>query len=229
MRKFYIAGLALVAVLAFGALSAGSAFASEEKPELLIGKVTVTAEKELNGTGEIELIDAKTPLGEASVLCSGVLMGNVLSGGKTGEITSVLSLTGVAVTEAAPLACTNVKNCAEPLVFAENMPWATETVFMAPPRPWKWLLQILGKPGWHVECMTLKISDVCTASGASPFPGFLLENMTGGVLLAVFLRTETEEEKSQTECTLSKEKTGYVNSDEESGTLESGTSELEIS
>jgi hypothetical protein len=227
MRKFYIAGLALGAVVAFGALSAGSAFASEEKPELLIGKAAVTAEKELNGKGEIELVDAKTPLGEAAVLCSGQLMGVVLAGGKTGEVTSVLSLTGAAVTEASALACTNIKNCAEPLLFPVNLPWATELQFMAPPRPWKWLDVILGKPGWHVECMTLKVSDVCTAVEATP-AGLLLENMTGGVLLAVSLRTETEEEKTQVECTLSKEKTGYVNSDEESGTVESGTSELEI-
>jgi hypothetical protein len=228
MRKFYIAGLALVAVLAFGALSAGSAFASEEKPELLIAKAAVTAEKEFSGTGEIELIDTKTPLGEASVLCSGELMGVVLSGGKTDEITSVLSLTGAAVTEASPLLCTNVKNCAEPLVFPVNLPWATEIVFMAPPAPWKWLDLILGKPGWHVECMTLKVSDVCTGVEAKP-AGLLLENMAGGVLLGVFLKEETVNEGTQAECTLSKEKTGLVNSDEESGTLKSGTSELEIS
>ncbi len=232
MRKFYIAALALVAVLAFGVLSASSVFASETAPELLINKAAVTAEKELNGSGELELIDTKTLLGEVAVKCSGILMGNVLTGGKEGETTSLLNLAGTEeITSTKQLTCTNIKNCAEPLAYAVNLPWKWSLEYMAPPRPWKWLFVYLSPVhvGWHVECMSLKVTDECTAQESRPRPGFLLENMTGGILLGVFLRTETEEEKSSASCTSGTSESGFVSASEEGGQLESGTSELEVS
>lgn len=231
MKKHYGLALALFAVLAFSAISVGSALASETEPELLVNKNKTTAVTEVNGTGELELTDLKAVLGvAASVKCSGVVMSTVAVGGKTGEVTSVLSLTGAEVTEANPLVCTNVKNCAEPLVWPVNLPWPMKFEFMAT-SPWKVLL-VLGSsshlPGWTVNCMSLKLTDTCAAE-ATTLPGLLIENMTGGVLLGVFLQVELEEEALEALCSLPGEKTGDVSSVEESGTLTSGTSELEVS
>lgn len=231
MGKHYGLAAVLSAMLTLSGVGACSALASETEPELLVNKGKVTAVTEVNSTGELELTDLKAVLGvAASVKCSGVIMGTVAVGGKTGEVTSVLSLEGTQVTEANPLVCTNVKNCAEPLLWPVDLPWPQKFEFMSA-SPWKTLL-VLGSstklPGWTVNCMSLKLTDTCSAEAAS-LPGLLVENMTGGVLLGVFLQAELEEEGLEGSCSLSKEKTADVNNVEESGTLTSGTSELEVS
>lgn len=102
---------------------------------------------------------------------------------------------------------------------------------MPPPRPWKWLRVFLAPihVGWDVECMSLKFSDECTAQAGRARSGDLLENMPDGIVLPEFLHLETVEEKSAASCTAGKSESGFVNSVEESGQLESGTSELEVS
>jgi hypothetical protein len=174
MRKFYMIGLALCAVLGFSVAAAASASAVEFLlAEWLVNGSPITTSQNTNTEGELLLEDEKATLGlKAMVLCSGVLHGTI---GPNGEdtITGVLSLTGVEISatqlSGEALSCEGQENCVEPLVWAAHLPWNTLLELMVEGTETFFVDLILnsgaGEPGWEVECMgTLgKPTDECKA------------------------------------------------------------------
>jgi hypothetical protein len=86
MRKFQIVGLAVFAVLAFGALSVASATAA---PKLLLNGSNTTELKLTEITGEL-LIEDKAE--KVDLLCSSVSDIDVAAGGESFEINEILML-----------------------------------------------------------------------------------------------------------------------------------------
>jgi hypothetical protein len=156
MRKIQIIGLALVAIFAFSAIAAASAFAA---PEWLFNGLTFTGKLAVLSAGTLLLEDLKGGLllEAASVNCTGTNTGAVESSA-AGEIAAIENI-----------ACTNEKNCPNPSATPVNLPWST-------------VLSLAGTPellidtatttagtkvvGWKVVCTG--ITDECTlASGKS--------------------------------------------------------------
>lgn len=190
MKKSQLVFVALVAMFAFGALTVESASAVTFLLALWLAKGVAVAESlAAEAEGELELIDDNAGGAgiSAAVLCSGNLDGTV-GPESLDEITEILAL-GVALELIETkelvepgLACTNVKLCEEPLVWADNLPWVTEVelvedagVFFA-----VLILPHVGAMtiGWHVWCMKniIGTEDLCTApEGAAQLT---LENAT---------------------------------------------------
>jgi hypothetical protein len=174
-------GLALLAIFAFSVVATATASAELFLlAEWLYNGATIPSELLVESSGELLLEDNKVPiLGKAMVLCSGILDGFV-GPGSADLITEVLTLGKVAISRTAlvgaALECVNQENCPEPLVWAVNLPWTTELELHEDPGPEEdYVVLILGKPGWEVECMGLGQTDTCTAETEA---GFLLDNTT---------------------------------------------------
>jgi hypothetical protein len=169
MKKRHLIGVALVAVFAFAALTAASASAvTFLLAELLVGGLPVTAELNVEGTGETEL--EETILGlKVVVLCSGIFDGTITTDGR-GKVSELLSLTGTAISlsplSGTALACTGDSNCgATAEVWAINLPWnsvvelmeeGTEVFFAG-----LGLSSGAGDPGYEILCAN-GTSDTCT-------------------------------------------------------------------
>jgi hypothetical protein len=201
MKKIHLMGLAMFAVFAFGAIAASSAFAEDR---WLIDEVGVTTLTSVQTSGELLLIDLKTPIGVSEVQCSGILDGTVGPAGED-EITEVLTLAGLPYPhdnannelEGEGVPCTGILNCGEPLVWVYGLPWLTQ-------------LELVGSTfvddftsdnamkllGYEVECMTtiFKPVDLCEQELFSS----TLENMVAPE--SDVLGTISEE--SQANCTL---------------------------
>jgi len=181
MRKTHMLGLALLAIFAFSVVATATASAELFLlAEWLYNGATIPSELLVESMGELLLEDSKIPLlGKAVVLCMGYLDGFV-GPGSADLITEVLNLSkeSISTTGLSGLAleCTNQENCPEPLVWAVNLPWPTELELHEDPGPEEdYVVLILGKPGWEVECMGLSTSDTCTTEVEG---GFLLDNTT---------------------------------------------------
>jgi hypothetical protein len=169
MKKLHLLGVALVAVFAFAALTAASASAvTFLLAEWLVGGLPITAELNTEATGELEL--EETILGLKIVaLCSGTLLGTIGPNGLD-AVSELLSLAGVAISltglTGTALACTNVSNCPEPLVWAVHLPWESLLELMEEGTE-VFFADLLfssgaGNPGWEVECMGTTTTDECT-------------------------------------------------------------------
>jgi hypothetical protein len=201
MKKFQIMGVALVAVFAFCAFAAASAFAVN--PEWLIGGVAVLAATSVQTTGHILLTDTKAPIvTTATVECNGILDGTVNSEGKD-EITEVLTSTGTLIKPVTltstlvaenGLLCLGVKGCEgeDAEVWPDNLPWNTQLELLNG----QVVDHIFGngtdEPGWHVFCLVFGIgtSDLCEGLNYA-----LIENMLTGSendLLANFVEPPSE-------------------------------------
>ena len=179
MRKFHLLGLALLAVFAFSAAvtSAASAAVTFLLAEWLYNGVTVTGELLVESAGELELTDTKGFLGAAAtILCSGILDG-FIEPASLDLITELLNLSKEAISLTAlvglSLTCTNVTNCATPVVWAVHLPWLTEVELMEDPTGSGtnfFVVLILnsgaGAPGWYVQCKGVlgEPEDECTAT-----------------------------------------------------------------
>jgi hypothetical protein len=191
MKKFQIMGVALVAVFAFCAFAAASAFAVN--PEWLIGGVAVLAATSVQTLGKIRLADTKAPIiGEAAVECEGILDGNVNSEGKD-EITEVLAANGVTSIQSITLTkelvtgtlgtgllCTGTAGCegTDAEVWPDNLPWNTQLELLNG----QVVDHIFGngtdEPGWHIgDCLVFGVetSDLCEGLTYA-----LIENMLTG-------------------------------------------------
>jgi len=162
MRKIQIIGLALVAIFAFSAIAAASAFAA---PEWLFNGATFTGKLPVLSLGTLLLEDMKGGLflEAASVLCTGLDAG------------SVTAPASDEVTEITEIKCTNESGCPNPTATPINLPWttalslATDTIDTAK--------TTVGSKeiGWTVACTG--IADECSnASGIT-----LMENNSEGV------------------------------------------------
>jgi hypothetical protein len=133
MRKMQLLGVSLLALFAFGVLTAASASAAFLLAEWLLNGVAITANDVVEITGELLLEDNKVPLiGKSAVLCSGSFDGwvgpnsldwisEVLNVAK--EAISTTPLVGLALSCTAQTGCeTNTAVSVWPV----GLPWTTE-------------------------------------------------------------------------------------------------------
>jgi len=181
MRKIHTIGLALVAVFAFCAIAASSAFALSEW--LVDGaSVSSTAKVHVETTGSVVLADLSAGV---TVECTGSGLGMVWEGQGTIE-------------EAKATSCTTLAgSCGSPNAAAVHLPWNVEILLLEPADE-HYLLMLktsgAGEPGWEVTCFSI-FKDGCTTEAGEP----LTENMpleTVPDVLAIF------DQGSLANCTL---------------------------
>jgi len=202
MRKLQLLGVSLVAVFAFGVLTAASASAVVVTllAEWLVNGAAVANEQAVITEGTILLEDTQS-FGKADIECSGILDG-VVSVDGLDRISEVLLLDKVTVVGSTPLvgnsiACSsNNILCSAPLVWPVNLPWETLMELLEDGTEKFFAILIEGKPGWYVECSGTvgKPTDECTA----PTNGVVELSLEGGsLLLGKFSEpfTELAEEK----------------------------------
>jgi hypothetical protein len=203
MRKIQVLSVALLALFAFGALTAMSASAATFLlAEWLLNGVAIAAGASdlMEIPGELLLTDLKGVLGSPSMfLCSWIFVGTV-EAGSLGLITEVLSLAGVAIgslTSGTALSCTAQEGCetnTNPSVYPIGLPWETEAELMEDTTTF--FADLLktkangGLLGWEVtNCLVLGTSneDTCTTTEV----GAELK-LVGTALLGTFSTAFTE-------------------------------------
>jgi hypothetical protein len=221
---FRLMVVALAAVCAFGVLSVASASAVVTflLAEWLVNGLPVTTERNVEAVGTILLENTSTPLGATDVVCSGILAGKLGEDG-LGVISEVLlldetTIVSLVVLTEPGIACENTDgHCAEPLVWAENLPWNTLLELMEEGTEKFFVILIeesgtAGLPGWYVWCMKtiFEPTDLCEAK-ANGVSQLSLEN--GTLLLAAFSEVFLElAGEALATCTLSGAATGIVSS-----------------
>jgi hypothetical protein len=185
MRRIQIIGLMFVVMCAAGVAVASPASAVEFlRAEWLIagGKVTTASADEEEA--EMKLIDTNAEgVGvRAEVLCSFILDGTLGPGGAD-EVTELLNLSRepinlTALTELA-LVCTDVDNCTEALVWAEELPWKTEAELMEDGSE-TFFVDLTLNTKFYIECLILGVSanELCQA----PTIVSDLTNVAGGTV-----------------------------------------------
>ena len=171
MRKFYVLGLALLAVFAVGTMMVSSASAETTTVWLVSGALTaVQVGADMEGTLLLSLLSSL--LGElAHIQCSGIFDGFVGPDAED-EVTKILNLAGEEISGTlgqlgwdcevlpTPLICTK-DQAGEPLFLAtlwpDNLPWSTLIVLMATGE--EEFLDLIGlvngnnkEPGFDFEC-----------------------------------------------------------------------------
>jgi hypothetical protein len=187
--RFAAALFAIVALAAMAMASSASAV-TFLLAEWLEGGVANTEIMLVETTGSVEYMDNTAPVINklAAVQCSRIRDGFVGPNGAA-EITEILTLAGAAVSTAvlvaSGLSCTNVTECASPIVWAVNLPWLTLLVLWEEGAETGFADLIQphaggGNPGWAVECTVLgiKVEDTCTAPEAAAS----ITNVATGVL-----------------------------------------------
>ncbi len=190
MKKFQVLGIALIAVFAFGVISAASA--SAETAFWLEDGVAITSLQSTGITGLINLTNIA--LGsEVTVHCEGEFMGSVGANGED-EITEVLTtgliatgtpLTGEFVNcEVTTSGLCTLHSLAE--VWPVNLPWHTHLLLMPAPEPeyLDILLAEAGKiPGYEVKCSGPlgAFSNKCEGQTSSS-----VENTAGVTMTGIF-------------------------------------------
>ena len=222
MRKFQILGVALVAVFAFGVITAASASAAPTflLAEWLVNGATFTGELGTESVGTILIEDTATGV---DLTCSGILDGLIGENG-LGRISEVLELNNTtvinltALTEPGLEGCTSSSGlCSEPLLWPLHLPWDTQAELMEEPAGTFLLFVILitesaaggGLPGWYIICMKTigEPVDQCTLKEN----GVLDLSLEKLLLLGQFsdvLSTEAGEKLAT--CTLGNSESGVV-------------------
>jgi len=173
MSRFKILGVALVAVFAVSLVVAAMASAVEFLLALwLLNNVAVSSPVLVDIEGDLVLSNKNAGgLGiTVEVLCEGIFDGFVESESKD-LITELLELNGTTGISHTPLVepgllCVDVSSghtCAEPLVWAEELPWGTELELMIDEGTTFFVDLILGA-AYYIECMSLKISELCSVA-----------------------------------------------------------------
>jgi len=217
MRKFQLLGVALVAVFAFGVITAVSASAAPTflLAEWLVNGATFTVELAVESVGTILLED--TAVG-TDVECSGILDGAISSENGLDRISEVLELNGTTKISSTPLvelglACTTLAGiCAEPLLWPLHLPWDTQVELMEEPVGTFLLFVVLiTKPGWYLICMKtfLEPVDECTTKEN----GVIDLSLELSLLLGQFSDAiSTEAGEKLATCTLGNSESGVVES-----------------
>lgn len=170
MRKIHALGLAFVAMFAFSAFTATSAFAVSK---VLFNNAEIVALLNVEVTGELLLLDTNAA-GEPDILCSGIFDGMIEAGGTLGFIEELLTLAKELLAGAGGgdlIECTDDKNaCLNPVdVEVLNMPWHIEVLLDA---GGQYLAHFLNgaeeagkQPTYHIDCETvpfdLLVEDLC--------------------------------------------------------------------
>jgi hypothetical protein len=204
IKKIQILWFTLLAVFAFGAFAAASAFA-EELPQWLVNGAAIALGEQINADilpgpagKERLLIEDMNASTKPDLLCEVVnsLMW-LLSNGE-GEV----------VSGECPAPVVDAGTCGSPKVKPVNLPWRTE---LLEPGVNVYVLHILkiaaGNPGWEAECTVLgvKITDVCTAADrlVALFP------LADGLVEGEF-KEELEEPAEAANCTIGGAQQGLV-------------------
>jgi hypothetical protein len=204
MKKLQIFLIALVAVSAFGALIASSAFAEEPTSLLalwLANGLEVKATLATDSEGELLLEDNKAPfVGKAAVVCSGLFEGTVSENGEdkatmlfnlgttqkliptNGETGFLIAGNGLLCKAESPVTGCE-ENEAETEAFPVDLPYNTLLLLITgPPETFRIMYTSAvsgGKVGYELACLIASIltEDECTATEVE---GEAL-NVTGGV------------------------------------------------
>jgi hypothetical protein len=210
MKKIQILGLALFAVLAFGAFAASAAFAVET-PQYLVNGAVIALGTKVNsdiisaaaqgGGGPVSIEDMNAST-KPDILC---------------EVeNSLMWLESNGASEIVSGECKNPVvdsgTCGKPVVVPVNLPW---TGTLLEPTAGNYELDITqGKglnaeteaPGWLAECEVLfvKIDDTCTTTKGK----VLLSNLADGLLQGEFMEVILAEE--QANCTVGGKEQGLV-------------------
>jgi hypothetical protein len=183
LKKHQMLGLSLVAVFAFSAIIATTAFGAEFLlAEWLLSGAAITELISTTTEGKLLLEDEKVPIaGKVSVICEGVLDGSVGPNGED-EITEVLNLSGTKITlGGTELTCEKQSECEEAAKVAPiDLPWDTELQLEEPGGLFRDL--VVSAAGYEVTCKVFGISstDECKATLDS---GGLVSNGASDVLL----------------------------------------------
>jgi len=215
MRKFYLLGLSLFAMLAFGAFAASQALA---ETVWLVGGARPTEEVLVLSEGELLLEDTVLGL-KVDVDCSGlnegivgghIELGVLQLGAQWDEVTRITDLNG----NEPPILCEYLERgpCEASTLTADvdpfGLPWLTELLLPSPTGAN--LDDIFGAnglgAGWIVlDCLVLGIAneDKCTAEGHS---ADIDNNATAGDVVALF----NDEITGLALCTATNAETGVV-------------------
>jgi hypothetical protein len=170
MKRNHVLGVALLAMFAFGVLTASASAVTFLLAQWLFNGAAVTTALLTEAPGELELVNTNAGgLGVTSkLLCSGIFDGWV--GPESLDFTSeVLTLTGALVSSTELVGtntaeCSNIANCESPKVWPDGIPGETEVELMVDGTE-EFFVDLLFKAGWYVECTILgfKISELCSA------------------------------------------------------------------
>lgn len=205
MKKIHAIVLLLFGVLVLGAITAASSFAEEETTaQWLANNAAIPAARA--STTSIELLIEETiPLiGKAAVLC-GMLLDGTVGPGMEGSITSVLNLSGEAISELATglgLVCEAKETCAagpDVEFRPKNLPWDTLVDLMMPAGTF---LNIL-HPAFKVTCLIGGGAEEDSCEGLTSAE---LKNVAAGVETIFSAGVGTE----KLECDLGGENTGTI-------------------
>lgn len=168
MKKIHMVGLALVAVLAFGAMSVASASAAEW---LTLGGAALTKAEAATTKGSLLLHNKKIPAleggGELTVTCAGSFVGTV-GPGAADTVTEVLGTKGEVNEVACEVTASTNSICKagqKVVVKPVHLPWTTKLITVG--------TEIFdeatatGNPGYGVTCVS--ITNTCTGLEESKF------------------------------------------------------------
>jgi hypothetical protein len=187
MRKIYVLELTLVAVFAFSAFAASSAFAISK---ILFNGAEITANLGFEILGSVLLQDLNAP-GTPDILCTMIYDGTIEAGGELGLVEAMLMEGGELLNENGELngAGNDMIDCVsdngtcsgEVLYTVLNLPWHIEVVLDVTKEAFLGdILEEAGKiPTYDINCNTILglVEDSC--SGLS---SFRLQNTAGGLL-----------------------------------------------
>jgi hypothetical protein len=179
MKKIQVLTLSLIVVSAFSAVTTSAASAVNR---FLLNGGEITATTPVSVTGEL-LMEDMNATGKPDILCSLTFDGTISAGGKTGSITSMLTLAGelLEATGGSDLIeCEAHSTCTNPVdIVANDLPWVLVADFSDPEK------REGNEPSLTVDCNTIigLLEDTCTGP-----MGAILTNQTGGIL-AEFLET----------------------------------------
>jgi hypothetical protein len=173
MKKIQKVLWALLAVSAFGALIASSAFGETTLlAEWLANGAEITTNLATTTTGALLLEDTETIAGKAAVLCEGIFIGSVGANGKD-ETTEVQNLAkekigalgGLALKCVAETACAAATEASPIEVWPIGLPWKTE-LFLMENGTFLDLVSGATTIGYELLCLVLGINteDTCTAT-----------------------------------------------------------------
>jgi hypothetical protein len=156
MSRFYTGFLALLALVAFGVVVASASAETTLLAEWLVNGQGFLALTSSEAPGELNLENTNTGI---AVRCSVKQDGSIGPSGE-GEDTEILTPGGVAITLAAQLLCTNIKNCEKPEFSPVSLPWHYVLFLMESGL----FLYIILKFAYELTCTTLgvKSTDTCT-------------------------------------------------------------------
>jgi hypothetical protein len=170
MKRNRVLRVALLAMFAFGVLTASASAVTFLLAQWLFNGAAVTTALLTEAPGELEIVN--TDFGSLGVivkiLCSIIFQGWV--GPESLDHTSeVLTLTSVLVSNEELVGqtaeCSNTQNCENPQAWPDGIPGETEVELMVDGNE-EAFVDLLFNFGWYMECTTIgfKIAELCSAA-----------------------------------------------------------------